>query len=76
MSTGKENVRAETNRATAVSPGEKKRIYLCSGLGVRFQRKHTSIRRLKELLLGMKEKKQGKDEDKKCPLGKKVYDEK
>jgi hypothetical protein len=26
------------------------------------QRKHTSIRRMKELLLGMKEKKRGKDE--------------
>ena len=28
------------------------------------QRKHTSIRRMKELLLGMKEKKRGKDETK------------
>src|SRR5215475_10458241 len=28
------------------------------------QRKHTSIRRMKELLLGMKEKKRGKDEAK------------
>ena len=28
------------------------------------ERKHTSIRRMKELLFGMKEKKRGKDEDK------------
>jgi hypothetical protein len=28
------------------------------------QRKHSSIRRVKELLFGMKEKKRGKDEDK------------
>src|SRR5262245_10161906 len=28
------------------------------------ERKHTSIQRMKELLFGMKEKKQGKDEDK------------
>jgi hypothetical protein len=35
MSTGQENIRAETNRATVVSPREKGK-YLHSGLGVRF----------------------------------------